>query len=178
MGHSGYIDWHAVSRKKPGAHTSAGQSYVYAFWLVDYGRASADEGVRLLKGEDRHPDWFLHAENADGVLAARARTGTLLDTAGWDKVFGAPMSRPLLASVLLGTANRVHHEDATSAFWQCTEADLTWRGKRLVKEMTLLYLRAPVLVTFLDPAADEDDGPEVVAGQATVGEGLGVNTPA
>lgn len=177
MGHSGYIDWHGVSRKKPGAHTSAGQSYVYAFWLVDYGRATADHGVTLLKREDRHPDWFLHAENADGVLVAHARPDTLLDTAGWDKVFGAPTSRPLLASVLLGTANRVHHEDATAGYWQCAEEDLTSRGKRLIKDLTLLYLRAPVLVTFLDPAADEDDGPEVNAGSATVGEGLGVNTP-
>lgn len=156
MGNTGYIDWHRLDRTVPWArHSDDHHSYVYAFWTVDYGRSDRDHGVTVLKQEDRHPDWYLHAESADHVLGAYAPPCTMVSpnfTAVFDNKLSA---RPLLASMLLGTADAVYH--TPNGMWWADEHDLTRRGKRLLRTVDTLYERPAVLVTF------------VATGQSTAG---------
>lgn len=110
----GYIDWHRLSRSEQHAEIADGrQTYVYAYWLVDYGRAVRDQGVSLLKREDSHPDWFIHAENADHVLAAYCHPRTVVSPQ-FSTVYDDNLAaRPLLAAMLLGTSDRFYRTSHT-----------------------------------------------------------------
>jgi len=161
MTHTGYIDWHRLSRSEQHAEIADGrQTYVYAYWLVDYGRAVRDQGVSLLKREDSHPDWFIHAENADHVLAAYCHPRTVVSPQ-FSTVYDDNLAaRPLLAAMLLGTSDRFYRTSHTRpGTWWCTYDDLNWRGRRLVRQISRLYERAPHLVTFVDAPTDESGGP-------------------
>lgn len=160
MGHTGYIDWHHLIAGRTYNSVSDGRhTYVYAFWLVDYGRHQDDHGVTLLKDENLHPDWFIHAEKADHVLAAYCAPQTMVSPSFSDVFEAGLAARPLLASALLGTSS-VHYMSANGRHaWWCMPQDLTRRGKKLIKDLTQLYLRDPVIVTFVDAPTDENSGP-------------------
>lgn len=160
MGQTGYIDWHKLTAGRDWAEVKdTRHTYVYAFWPVDYGRSDVDHGVTLLKNEDLHPDWFVHAEEADSVLAAYCRPQTIVSPSFAD-VFDVNLAaRPLLAAALLGTSStRYVSADGRRAWW-CTSDDLTRRGKKLLKDLNQLYLRTPVVVTFVDGPTDGNTGP-------------------
>jgi len=161
MGYSGYVDWHRLDRTSWWSRNRAGQhTYVYAFWLVDYGRSDTDHGVTLLKAEGAHPDWFLHAETADQVLAAYTRPSMSVSP-NFRHVFGNNLAaKPLLGALLLGTADAVYrtvYEGKDSAF-RCTFDDLTRAGKKLMRANNKLYERPAHLVTFVDNVTDENSG--------------------
>lgn len=159
MGCSGYVDWHRLDRTLPWVRQRHGpRTYVIAFWTVDYGGATRDHGVRLMKDEGRHPDWFLHAESADHVLAAYPHPTSLVGpnfNAVFDK--GLLESQPLLASVLLGTADAAY--STLDRMWWARPGDLTRRGKKLMKDLNRLYERDGTLITFIENATDENIGP-------------------
>lgn len=134
-------------------------TYVYAFWLVDYGTASKDHGVSLLKTSDRHPDWFVHAETADRVLAAYTTPSTWVSPNVRDVFDNHLSASPLLAAVLLGTADVMYMTNSEGRLWWCDRGDLSWSGKRLLRRLDRLYERRAVLVTFLDRPTDENSSP-------------------
>ncbi len=158
MGASGYIDWHRLDNTMPWVRQRTGQhTYVYAYWLVDYGRTTRDRGVSILKGENLHPDWFIHARTADHVLDAYAPPSAVVSP-NFTSVFRNKLrAEPLLAAALLGNADAVYHNNG-QMWWAATD-DLTRRGKRLLKAMNQLYERDAVLITFIDMPSDEKDGP-------------------
>lgn len=160
MGSSGYVDWHRLDVMLPWARIDDEQhTYVYAFWLVDYGTANRDHGVGLLKSEGRHPDWFLHADTADHVLAAYT-TPTTWISPNFRQVFDNQLSAaPLIAAVLLGTADTMYQTSYDGRLWWCDRGDLTWGGKRLLRRLDRLYERTAILVTFLDRPTDENSSP-------------------
>ncbi len=160
MTHSGYIDWHRIS--KLGVEVRQGTTFVYAYWLVDFDRSTRDHGVTLLKDEDEHPDWFIHADPADSLLYS-VLDSNLIASPNAEQVYGVDGStvyaRPLLGSVCLGSASTTYrHRDGL--YWWCAVDDLTRQGRRLIKELSMLYLRQPVIVTFmsLDPMGQAGPG--------------------
>lgn len=161
LGSSGYVDWHRLDRTLPWIKVNNHHhTYVYAFWLVDYRQPVDDHGVDLLKPEGKqHPDWFVHADTADRVLAAYTTPDTIVSP-NFTQVFATDLSsRPLLASMLFGTADAMYMRGSAGQAWWCDPTDLTWRGKLLLKQMDRLYERPSVLVTFLDKPTDENTGP-------------------
>lgn len=155
MGYSGHVNWSRLDRTHPWIRNQDRHTSVYAFWPVDYRHPRRDHGVGLFKAQDRHPDWFLHAETADHVLTAYVRP-TMVVSPNLTEVFDDDLvARPLLASVLLGTANAVYrtHEEL---MWWCAVEDLTLKGRLLVTQLSHLYERDPVLVTLVDGASDEE----------------------
>lgn len=158
MGCSGYVDWHRLDHTLPWIRYRQGiRTYVFAFWTVHYAGSAPDHGLQLMKDEGRHPDWFLYAETVDHVLAAYPHPKSVISP-NFRTVFDNGLqARPLLASVLLGTADAVYRSlDRT---WWASVEDLTWRGKRLVKQLNRLYERECSLITFVENATDERSGP-------------------
>lgn len=151
MGNSGIIDWTRLDRLPSWTHRADGQfTFVFAFWLVDYGRSNHDDGVAVLKPGSEHPDWFLHAENADHVLAAYYPPKASVSP-NYGMVFGDKLqTRPLLGSLLLATTDGVYERNGE--MWWAGTADLTFRGRRLVKKLDRLYERPHHLVTFVEAA--------------------------
>lgn len=157
MGSSGLINWHRLDNTLPWVRWRQGErTSVFAFWLVDYGSASKDHGVALLKAEDRHPDWFLHAETADHVLAAYPPPKAAVSP-NHHAVFEGFQSRPLIGSLLLGSIDACYRR--MERMWWASEDDLTWRGKRLLKKLNQLYEREAILVTFVENPADDSGSP-------------------
>lgn len=159
MGNSGYVDWHRLDRTLPWVKVNnQHHTYVYAFWLVDYGSCKRDHGVALFKAEGRHPDWFVHADTADRVLAAYTTPSTVVSP-NFTEVFGNKLSSgPLLASVLLGTSDAMYQLRPDGSLWWCDREDLVRKGKRLLGNLDELYGRKAILVTFLDRPTDENSG--------------------
>lgn len=167
MGSSGYIDWRRLDSSLPWiAYRQGYHTYVFAFWLVDYGHNDLDHGITMLKAEDKHTDWFLHAGTADHVLAAYPHPTSLMSP-NFHHVFDEGLSaRPLLGSLLLGTADACYR--TLDRMWWAGDKDLTRRGRRQLKNLERLYERPAVLVTFVegritsDPAfrpTDENNNP-------------------
>jgi hypothetical protein len=160
VSNSGIIDWDRLDRSLPWIKYRTGYSTsVFAFWLADYGRSRRDHGVTLLKAQDRHPDWFLHAETADHVLAAYPPPKSSISP-NYSQVFGVGLqAKPLLASMLLGTADAYYQ--MRDRMWWADHHDLTRRGRRLITNLDHLYERCSVLVTFVEgkSPSDETSGP-------------------
>lgn len=158
MGDSGIIDWERLDRTLPWVKQRQGHStFVYAFWLADYGRATRDHGVSLLKAEGRHPDWYVHAESADHVLVAYTPPKSSVSP-NFMQVFADKLSsKPLLGSLLLGTVDACYKR-LDQMWWAC-EADLTGQGRRLLRKLDHLYERRHILVTFVEGPTDEQSGP-------------------
>jgi hypothetical protein len=155
---SGYVDWHRLDQSLPWTrHADKLHTYVYAFWLVDYGHNQYDRGLALFKREGAHPDWFIHADSADELIGAFIRPNMVISP-NFTQVFENNLtSRPLLAAALLATNNAVYRREGQ--MWWAHRSDLTRMGRRLLKQMDRLYERPAVLVTFIDHATDEDGGP-------------------
>lgn len=158
MGNTGYVDWHRLTRtQQPWTASAAGHTSVFVFFPVDYGRNNRDHGVSLLKNEGLHPDWFVHAERGDQVLDAYCQPDTMVSP-NYQAIFSDDhASKPLLAGILLGTSDREYISNEYR--WHCTKSHLTRAGKKLIKELTGLYLREPAIITFVDKVTDEDSGP-------------------
>lgn len=167
MGQSGHIDWHNIARRPQWVDTADGTTFVYAFWTVDYTHHDTDHGVALLKGEGRHPDWFVHSDRADHVLFC-VQPHDMYLSANYREVYGAGDTRSLLGAVMLGSIDATFALSDRSRYWTCTPDDLTRRGTRLVNELSMLYLRPPVLVTFIDLEPMKATVPGAAAGTATV----------
>lgn len=168
MNHSGYVDWHTVMRTSPWVPCSEGQTFVYAFWLVDYGRNRRDHGVALLKPEGAHPDWFLHAERADHLLTAYLPEFCPASPSASEVFDARGLAKPMIGSILLGTASVIYASPSRSAFWSCQPEHLERRGQRIVKDLTTLYMREPLIVTFVDPHPMKETNPGAGQDQATV----------
>lgn len=156
VGSSGYIDWHRLDHTLPWVrHPQDYHTYVFAFWLVDYGRSTHDQGITLLKAEGGHTDWFLHADTADQVLAAYPHPRTLMSP-NWHHVLDREglAARPLLGSVLLGSIDACYR--TMDKMWWADKNDLTWRGRRLLRQLDHLYERPAVLMTFIEGKATSD----------------------
>lgn len=172
MSHSGYIDWHRISRH--GTDTRQGSTVVFAYWLVDYTTNIADDGVTVLKHEGEHPDWFLHADHADQLVFS-VGVDELIPSPNVGEVYDTHLtSRPLLATVCLGTAAATY-QAPDGDYWWCALGDLTRAGRRVVKELSMLYLRSPVIVTFMDWRPMKTAVPGADQGSATVTAAPGHN---
>lgn len=170
MGESGYIDWISIAANPHWEATGEGTSYVYAFWLADYEQSDQDDGVQVLKAPGTHPDWFLHARTADQVLSGVCPPGVMVSdnyAAVFDELGGRFWAKPMLASVLLGTADTIYATPERTEYWWCGYWHLTRRGKRIVRELTMLYQRGVHLVTFLDMRPMKEATPGAAVGQAT-----------
>jgi hypothetical protein len=170
MGESGYINWDMIAALPHWQPRREGQTYVYAFWLVDFDQSPNDDGIALLK-RDGHPDWFLHADTADRLLSGSCPPGVMVSenySAVFDEIGGRFRLKPLVASVLLGTSDVVYATADRSEYWTCGYWHLARRGKRIVRDLTMLYLRAVHIVTFLNMDPMNESTPEAAVGQATV----------
>lgn len=158
MSDSGIVDWGRLDRMLPWIKYRTGQSTsVFAFWLADYGRSRRDHGVTLLKDEGRHPDWFLHSETADHVLAAYPPPKAAISP-NYAQVFGDRLhAKPLVAAMLLGTTDACYQ--MRERMWWASHDDLTRKGRRLIRALDDLYERPSVLVTFVEGLTDETSGP-------------------
>lgn len=177
MGHTGYIDWHRLARTRPWTDTGEGNTFIYAFWLADYGRSEQDHGVNLLKGEGEHPDWFLYSDAADRLLFSVGVDELIVSPNITDVYDSHLTSRPLIASILLGTAKATYASADRTAYWWASVRDLTRPGKRLVKEISMLYLRPPVIITFLETKPMRQMVPEATGDTATVNGVSGQHLP-
>lgn len=167
MGYSGYIDWQRL-RRAPWHNTREGSTYVYAFWPVDHGRSRTDHGISLLKAEDSHPDWFLHAEHAGHLLTGTVDPDEVVSP-NFATVFTEQLNtRPLLGSLLLATSSATYAQPDRNRYWWCAPQDLTGPGRRLLKATSTLYLRQPVLLTFLSLVPMRQVVPEAPRDPATV----------
>lgn len=172
---SGYVDWASLNAPlAPWQDTGEGESFVYAFVLADDdSHWIEDAGVGVLKPSGSHPDWFVHADKADMVLTGQCPP-TVSVSANYQQVLGDNFkTRPLLASLCLGTSDAVYATADRSKYWSCDQGDLTRRGRRLFKDMATLYLREPILLTFLDLRPMESAAPGAQRGQATVSSAPG-----
>lgn len=168
---SGHVDWASlvVPAASPWVNTGEGSTFVYAFVPVDYGSSGdTDAGISLLKPYGRHPDWFVHAERADMVLSGRVPPSVSV-SANHRQVMAEDLTtEPLLAAILIGTSDAVYALPDRTTYWSCSPAGLTRRGRRMIKDLATLYLREPVLLTFLDLRPMKESAPGTVRGQATV----------
>lgn len=178
MAQTGYIDWQRLARSPHWQDTNEGVTFVYAFWMADYGYPRGDAGLAMLRDNGAHPDWFCAGQHVDQVIAAGVGPGDVISP-NMVAVFDDNLiSRPLLASVCLGSASSTFATAENAAgYWWCADRDLNRKGRRVVKELTGLYLRPPVLLTFLDFAPISQEVPEVFTGQATVVEASGHASP-
>lgn len=154
---SGYINWHRLeARLGWGRHRQGGKTYIAAFWTVDYGRNKRDTGVGLLKNGD-HPDWFLHADAADTLVAAYLPDKAAASP-NYAEVFDSDwVARPLLGSVLLGSTDAVFR--SRTQWWWASSDDLTRHGQSLIKKLDRLYEREAHIITFIERPTDEASGP-------------------
>lgn len=72
--------------------------------------------------------------------------------AGWalHTVNPGELSRPVLASILLGSDGQSRHADQHGSYWVAGHADLTFRGRLIYDTLKSLYHTEPTLLTFLD----------------------------
>lgn len=72
--------------------------------------------------------------------------------AGWALRVISPgeLSRPVLASVMLGSNGQSRFSESHGVYWVATHADLTFRGKLLYDTLKSFYQTEPLLLTFLD----------------------------
>lgn len=147
------------------------QTSVFAFWTIDFGRSDADHGLTLLKREGGHPDWFVHSDAADQVLAAYAKPDSIVNP-GYAEVFENLAAKPLLGSLMLGTSSLSYREvgmhSPPGQLWWCSEKYLTRSGRKLLARISDLYLRPAVLVTFINPRPMKEGNPGARNDQATV----------
>ena len=161
MGHSGLVNFHRLENTLPWVKINGQHhTYVYAFWLVEYGREDRrDVGVDVLKEAGRHPDWFIHADTADQVLVAYLSPDTWVSPNRLH-VFDADRAAfPLMGSMLLGTSDAMYQTHPNGRLWWCDYGDLTWKGRLLMRQLNNLYDRRAILVTFLDRPSDENSRP-------------------
>lgn len=162
MNRTGHIDWLSLHREyttRFDLHT-----YVYAYWLADTEHSNAgDAGLSILKQRGDHPDWFVNAARAEQHLGAAVDQNVRMVSPSYYDVFDHNrLAVPLLAGVLLGTAN------FTLEGWFCGRDDLTRAGQQVMRKLDGLFLRPGVLVTFQQAPADESGGPRGSHDPATV----------
>lgn len=173
MAYTGYIDWHRLGRTRPWTDTRQGNTFVYAYWTADHGYSEHDRGVGLLKPRAQHPDWFLYAEQADKILFSALPDG-LVASPNLTQVYDTHLTaRPLLGSILLGTVQTTYAYPDQSAYWWASGNDLTRPGRRLLKQLSMLYLRPPIIVTFLEIKPMKQVVPGAAGDKATSPEAPG-----
>lgn len=159
MGCSGFLDWHRLERTHPWTVDAEHHTSVFAFWCADYSTPQYDLGLRILKrGDGQHPDWFIHSDTADNVLAAYIPANALVSPNFRTVFHDGAYARPLLGAVLLGTSDATFRSG--DSMWWASFDDLTRRGKRLVADLNRLWERRAFLITFVDRTSDEDGVPE------------------
>lgn len=147
MSESGYIDWHRLCQSWQ--DTGEGSTFVYAFWLSDHRLSGPDPGLTILKKQGAHPDWFIHADSADCVLYSVCRRDWVVSP-NLTEIYDTHLtSRPALASVCLGTTDAVYADASRTSYWWCGYDDLIRPGKKLIRQLSTLYLRPPVILTYL-----------------------------
>lgn len=171
MGATGYINWDLIAQLPHWETTREGTTFVYAYWLVDYGVSPYDDGVRVFKRDSAHPDWFIHSDKADRILTSQCLPDLMVSD-NYRNVFdergGRFHAKPLLASILLGTSDAVYATHDRRDYWTCAYWNLDRRGKKMVRDLTILYQRGVQIVTFLDLRPMKEATPEVGQGSATV----------
>lgn len=72
--------------------------------------------------------------------------------AGWALRTTNPgeLSRPVLASILLGSDGQSRWSNRHGAYWVAGHDDLTFRGRLIYDTLKSLYRTEPLLLTFLD----------------------------
>jgi hypothetical protein len=169
VGDSGYIDWHRMHHQLQ--DTALGSTFVYAFWLADYGYNTQDHGLRLVKPRGAHPDPFIYAPGADEVLFSVSHDSWSVSP-NLAQVYDTHLtSRPALASVCLGTSSSLYARDGE--YWWAARGDLTRSGRRVIKDLSHLYGRTPVLLTYLVFRPIDPPFPGVTGDSATVAEAPG-----
>ncbi len=155
MGFSGLIDWHRLMRTEPWRAHSGSHTFVYAFWMVDDGTPTAEAGISIIKRRGTHPDWFIHADAADTVLSTAILPDLHVGPGHHQVVDSSFRSRPMLAAMLLGTADFVLRDTSGQQYWHAAESDIHRPGWRIVEKLNNLYLRPCQLLTFLHDTTDE-----------------------
>jgi hypothetical protein len=169
VGDSGYIDWHRLHTHL--RDTGTGSTFVYAFWLADYDRNARDYGLMLIKPGGAHPDPFIYGTGADEVLFSVARDGWSISpnlTGFYDTHL---TSRPALGAICLGTSTHLYAQGED--YWWCAYPDLTRTGRKLVKQLSELYGRTPLLLTYLSLHPIDPAVPGATGDSATVAEAPG-----
>lgn len=148
MTHTGFIDWPRLNKSTVWTDTCKGFTYVYAFWLADY--PNPDTGLAILRGLGMHPDWFCAGMKVDQVLSVEIHPKDIVSP-NMNQIYEHGVyARPILAAICLGSADSTFNNG--SYFWWAAPGDLTRQGDRLLKDISALYEREPVLLTFLDLA--------------------------
>lgn len=170
MAHTGCIDW--PTKSDVFFNTGEGTTHVYAFWLADY--PPVESPLSMLRPPGSHPDWFCAGPNVDQVLAATISANEVASPNIVDIFDDALFSKPLLASICLGSASATYATPDRSGYWWADEKkSLTRSGRSLVKDISKVYLRKPIIVTFLDLAPISQVNPGATRGTATVAEAPG-----
>lgn len=148
---TGYINWQRLGRIWH--DTGEGSTFVYAFWPAEQDHHREDSGISLFKPRGKHPDWFVFADGAETVLNSAVHESWVVSP-NVSEVYIEPeeaefSNRPVLAAICLGTVNAIYASRSRSAYWWCGHGDLTWQGKTLIRSISALYERPPVLLTYL-----------------------------
>ena len=143
-GQTGWVNWPVRLPHSRWQDSGEGGMWVHAFWPCDFSA-----------GTDLH-DSFIRCTGPEAVIALPTQDAPIGDTAATiydrqpDGKEYLDAGVPVLAAVCLGTTSISYVDADTGAYWQCTEVDLTGRGQALLRTLSNLYSRSPILVTYLD----------------------------
>lgn len=166
VAHTGFIDWPRLTRSTAWTNTGEGTTSVYAFWVADY--PVSDTGLAMLRADGMHPDWFCAGMRVDQVISAELRPTDVVSPNLTDVFDNGLYARPLLGAICLGSASATYAVADRTRYWWAAPEDLNRSGVKIIKEVTELYARRPVILTFLDFAPIKHMVPGAPSDTATV----------
>lgn len=151
MAHTGILNWSALQKSTNWVNTGLGSTYVYAFWLADVPEhPTRDSGLAMLRNTGMHPDWFCAAPRTDTVLFPELRPTDVVSPNLTEVFTDGLHARPVLGALCLGAASATYASAAENIYWWAHDNDMTRPGIKIIKDVSDLYARRPVILTFLD----------------------------
>lgn len=158
---TGVINW-PRNNEMGWTDTREGGTFVYAYWLADH----SPRGLDLIDGKNWSEDWFVRHPWAEDVIeTVYAGGGTGLSAS--PNVSYLDDAR-VLAAVCLGTNDGAFYHPTRDGYWWASEGDLSRHGAKVVRELSRLYQRQPLIVTYLGVVPMNVSVPEAAHDPATV----------
>lgn len=163
---TGYIDWDKIAASR-WTDTREGGTCVYAYWLSEHRKMHWDSGLDMLREIDA-PDPFVKVQWAAHMIGAfSSPTGYV--SPNKSRVYDhEDNTRPILAAMCLGSSGSTFKDPSRDRYWWAAGTDLSFRGRRILRTVSRMYARPPVILTYLDLDPIRSTVPETDSGPATV----------